>query len=175
MLDAVAPRSEPSMGDLRSAALPPLSATDHVRGPAGGDLVVVYADFECAYCAVVEAELRRRRDLRVCFRHFPVRAKHPRAWAAAAAAEAAALQGAFWPMHDALFEDQGRLEDPHLWARAERLGLDVERFDADRRDGDVLGRVKADLRAGMRAGVVATPALFRSDGTPVARSALPPA
>ncbi len=36
-------------------------------------------------------------------------------------------------MHDALFADQGRLEDPHLWDRAERLGLDLARFDADRR------------------------------------------
>ena len=53
------------------------------------------------------------------------------------------MQGAFWPMHDALFADQGRLEDPHLWARAEALGLDVVRFDADRRSEAVLARVKA--------------------------------
>ena len=76
--------------------------------------------------------------MRVCFRHFPVRSSHPRAWPAACAAEAAALQGAFWAMHDALFADQGRLEDPHLWARAEPLGLDVERFDADRRSDAVI-------------------------------------
>ena len=60
-------------------------------------------------------------------------------------------------MHDALFADQGRLEDPHLWARAERLGLDVERFDADRRSDAVLARVKASFRGGVRAGVVTTP------------------
>jgi 2-hydroxychromene-2-carboxylate isomerase len=63
-------------------------------------------------------------------------------------------------MHDALFADQGRLEDPHLWARAERLGLDVERFDADRRSEAVLARVKADFRGGVRAGVVTTPTAF---------------
>ena len=63
-------------------------------------------------------------------------------------------------MHDALFEDQGRLEDPHLWARAECLGLDVARFDADRRGAEVAGRVKADWRAGVRAGVVTTPTVF---------------
>jgi protein-disulfide isomerase len=97
----------------------------------------------------------------VCFRHFPVKAKHPRAWPAAAAAEAAALQGAFWPMHDELFADQGRLEDPHLWARAERLGLDVDRFDADRRSEAVQARVEADFRAGIRGGAVATPSVFR--------------
>ena len=48
-------------------------------------------------------------------------------------AEAAARQDAFWEMHDALFADQGRLEGPHLWTRAELLSLDVERFEADRR------------------------------------------
>jgi 2-hydroxychromene-2-carboxylate isomerase len=66
-------------------------------------------------------------------------------------------------MHDALFADQGRLEDPHLWARAEQLGLDVARFDADRRSDVVLARVKADFRGGVRAGVVTTPTAF-ADG-----------
>jgi protein-disulfide isomerase len=93
-----------------------------------------------------------------------VKSSHPRAGAAACAAEAAALQGAFWPMHDALFADQGRLEDPHLWERAERLGLDVARFDADRRSDAVIAAVKAQFRSGVRAGVVTTPSAFL-DGT----------
>jgi 2-hydroxychromene-2-carboxylate isomerase len=63
-------------------------------------------------------------------------------------------------MHDALFADQGRLEDPHLWARAERLGLDVSRFDADRRSEPVEERIAADWKAGVRAGVATTPTLF---------------
>jgi protein-disulfide isomerase len=154
---------------LRSAPLPEPGPRDHLRGPDDGTLVVVYADFECPYCAALELRLRETRA-RVCFRHFPVRSKHPRAWAAAGAAEAAALQDAFWPMHDALFADQGRLEDPHLWARAERLGLDLERFDADRRSEAVRARIEADFRDGIRAGVAATPAVFafgeRIDGRP---------
>jgi protein-disulfide isomerase len=121
--------------------------------------VIVYGDYECPYCAALDARLREL-AVRVCFRHFPVRSSHPRAHAAAYAAEAAALQGAFWEMHDALFADQGRLEDPHLWARAERLGLDVARFDADRRSERVAERVRADFRAGVRAGVVTTPTAF---------------
>jgi protein-disulfide isomerase len=121
--------------------------------------VIVYGDYECPYCAALEARLRGL-AARVCFRHFPVRSSHPRAHAAACAAEAAGLQGAFWPMHDALFADQGRLEDPHLWARAERLGLDVTRFDADRRSDAVAARVRADFRAGVRAGVATTPTAF---------------
>lgn len=119
----------------------------------------MYADFECPFCARVHAQLLERR-VRVAFRHFPVRSKHPRAWAAACAAEAAALQDAFWPMHDALFADQGRLEDPHLWARAERLGLDVDRFDTDRRSDQVVQRIKQDFNEGIRAGVATTPTTF---------------
>ena len=63
-------------------------------------------------------------------------------------------------MHDALFADQGRLEDPHLWERARRLGLDLERFDADRRSEAVAARVKRDFTSGVRAGVVTTPTAF---------------
>jgi len=92
-----------------------------------------------------------------------VRSSHPRARAAAAAAEAAAAQGAFWPMHDALFADQGRLEDPHLWECAERLGLDVARFDSDRRSDAIEQRISGDFRSGVRAGVATTPTLF-ADG-----------
>jgi protein-disulfide isomerase len=106
--------------------------------------------------------------VRVCFRHFPVRGKHPRAWPAAQAAEAAALQGAFWPMHDALYADQGRLEDPHLWARAERLGLDVARLHGDRRTPAVHERIARDFRSGIRAGVATTPTLFLPDGSVLA-------
>ncbi len=147
------------MGALTSAAVPPVGDGDHVRGPEDAPLAIVYADFECPFCAVVEVRLRALR-VRTAFRHFPVRASHPRALPAAHAAEAAALQGAFWTMHDALFDDQGRLEDPHLWARAESLGLDVERFDADRRSPAVAARVTADFRGGVRAGVVTTPTLY---------------
>ncbi len=67
-------------------------------------------------------------------------------------------------MHDSLFEDQGRLEDPHLWERARRLGLDLERFDHDRRSDAVHARVKADFQSGVRAGVVTTPTVFCSAG-----------
>jgi protein-disulfide isomerase len=149
--------------------VPPVGPDDHVRGE--GPLVVVYGDYECPFCAALEARLHTL-DLRVCFRHFPVRSSHPRAHPAACAAEAAAEQGAFWAMHDALFADQGRLEDPHLWARAERLGLDVERFEADRRSERVAERVREHFRGGIRAGVATTPTLFVGGKTYAGRTAV---
>jgi protein-disulfide isomerase len=98
--------------------------------------------------------------VKLVFRHFPVVSKHPRARVLAHAAEAAALQGAFWPMHDSLFADQGHQDVPHLWQRAEALGLDLERFEADRRSEAVAERVERDFRSGIRAGVMSTPTLF---------------
>ena len=147
------------MTELGSAPLPPLGPDDHVRGPADGPLVIEYADFECHFCRLAHARLDAL-PLRRVFRHFPARSKHPRAWATACAAEAAARQGRFWEMHDSLYADQARLDDPHLWARAERFGLDVDRFEADRRSDEVRARVKRDFDSGIRAGVVTTPTLF---------------
>lgn len=154
------------MNDLSSAPVPPLAADDHVRGPADAPLLIEYGDLECAYCAALHArleDLRSTTPLRVAYRHFPVRSAHPRAWPAACATEAAALQGAFWEMHDAILADQGHIEDPHLWSLAEQLGLDLERFERDRRSEAVAARVRADFTGGVRAGVVTTPTVFRGE------------
>jgi protein-disulfide isomerase len=148
---------------LGSAPLPPLTVDDHVRGPDAAPLLIEYADLECPYCAVLYVRLKpivAGGKARLAVRHFPVRSSHSRAWAAASAAEAAALQGSFWEMHDSLLDDQARLEDPHLWQRASRLGLDLDRFEADRRGQQVLERVREDFRSGVRAGVVTTPTVF---------------
>lgn len=151
------------MSDLRSSPIPGPAEPDHrrgARGEAGAGVLIVYADFECPFCAALELRLQRL-AAEIVFRHFPVRSSHPRAWPAACAAEAAGIQGRFWEMHDLLFRDQARLEDPHLWARARDLGLDLKRFDADRRSDAVRARVERDFRGGVRGGVVTTPSVFR--------------
>lgn len=147
------------MTDLTSAPVPRLRADDHVRGDAAA-AVVMYADFTCPRCAV-EALALRDAGADVVFRHFALRARHPRAVAVAEAAEAAACQGAFWAFHDAIFADQGHLDDPHLWARCEQLGLDLDRFEADRRDEAVAARVRRDVQDALRAGLTTTPTLVR--------------
>jgi protein-disulfide isomerase len=122
-------------------------------------VVIEYADLECPYCARAHLILKQLPVQRV-FRHFPVVSKHPRARVLAAAVEAAAVQGRFWEMHDSLLEDQGHLDDPHLWRRAEELGLDLDRFEADRRSQALAERVERDFRSGIRAGVATTPTQF---------------
>jgi NhaA family Na+:H+ antiporter len=139
---------------------------DHVRGPTAGRLVLEYGDYECPYSRQAFREIERvERQLsggiRFAFRHFPLVEIHPHAFAAAAAAEAAALQGRFWDMHELLFARQRALEDDDLQRYATRLELDVARFDQDRFSPDVLRRIRRDVESGTASGEVrGTPTLF---------------
>jgi protein-disulfide isomerase len=145
-----------------SSGPPEPGPDDHVRGE--GPLVIEYGDLECPYCAKAHALLAPI-PIRHVFRHFPVVSKHPRARVLAQAAEAAALQGRFWELLDSLYADQGRLDPPHLWERARELGLDLDRFERERRSDAAAERVERDFRSGIRAGVATTPTLF-VDGAP---------
>jgi protein-disulfide isomerase len=156
------------MSELTSAGVPPIGAEDHLTGE--GAEAIVYADFGCPYCAAGWGRLREI-PVRLCFRHFPMASKHPRAPALHAAAEAAGLQGAFWEMCDSLYADRGHVDDPHLWERAKRFGLDLERFRADCHSDAVRERVERDFVSGIRAGVAGTPTAFvesrRVEGDPI--------
>jgi len=145
------------MNDLTSAGVPPIGPDDHVRGKGEG--VIVYADLGCPHCASAWVELAARPGL-LAFRHFPVASKHPRSPALHAAAEAAGAQGQFFAMVNSLYADRGRVDDPHLWERVEWLGLDLERFERDRRSDATTARVRRDFQSGIRAGVAGTPAVF---------------
>jgi protein-disulfide isomerase len=123
----------------------------------------MYLDLGCPHCAAVWARISEL-DLRLCFRHFPVASKHPRAPALHAAAEAAGLQGRFWEMCDSIYLDQGHIDDPHLWERVRSLELDLERFERERRSDAVAKRVRRDFESGIRAGVAGTPAAYVDGG-----------
>jgi protein-disulfide isomerase len=151
----------------RETALEQLDdAVDHVRGPAAEPLILEYGDYECPYSRQgflqierVEKSLDGR--VRFAFRHFPLTEIHPHALAAAAAAEAAALQGRFWEMHELLFRRQRALEDEDLRRYATDLGLDLARFDRDRSGPGVRQRIERDVESGLASGQVrGTPTLF---------------
>lgn len=125
----------------------------------------MYLDLGCPHCAAVWERVRGVR-LRLCFRHFPIASKHPRAPALHAAVEAAGMQGRFWEMCDSIYLDQGHVDDPHLWDRARRFELDLDRFERERRSDEVAERVRRDFTAGIRAGITSTPAAF-VDGRPI--------
>jgi protein-disulfide isomerase len=145
---------------------PPLGPYDHVAGRIDAPLALVeYGDFECPYCraaAPVIEQVRKRlgAELRFAFRHFPLHELHPHALAAATAAEMAALEGRFWPMHDSLYAPgPPRLTQADLRAHAATVGVDPDKvvWPATRVVED---RVEADFNSGVRSGVRGTPTLF---------------
>ena len=153
---------------------PPVNAADHIQGPATAPVTLVeYGDYECPFCGqahpIVKALRRHFGDqLRFAFRHFPLTQMHPHAQSAAEAAEAAAAQDAFWPMHDMLYEHQSALDRNHLVQYATMLNLDVDRFARELATGVYAPRVREHFMSGVRSGVNGTPTFFingrRHDG-----------
>jgi protein-disulfide isomerase len=141
-------------------------AIDHVRGSAAGRVILEYGDYECPYSRLAErgigrVERRLGEGVRFVFRHFPLSEVHPHALAAAAAAEAAALQDRFWEMHELLFHHQSALESLDLRRYATQLELDVAQFDGDRTSMAVMRRIGRDVESGLASGEVhGTPTLF---------------
>jgi protein-disulfide isomerase len=138
---------------------------DHIRGPVDAPVTIVeYGDFECPYCGraepIVRAILEDFNDVRYVWRHLPLNDVHPHAQLAAEAAEAAAAQGAFWPMHDLLLARQDTLEPEDLVEHARQLGLDVDRFSRDVAAPLVVNRVAEDIDSADLSGVSGTPTFF---------------
>ncbi|MGZ4351614.1 MAG: Na+/H+ antiporter NhaA, partial [Solirubrobacteraceae bacterium] len=149
-------------------AAPVDARRDHLRGPAAAPVTVVeYGDFECPYCGqaepMVRELLRDFGDVRYVWRHLPLTDVHPHAQVAAEASEAAAAQGAFWPMHDALLDHQGALKLRDLLRYADELGLDADRFRADLRRRVGAGRIAEDQDSADLSGVSGTPTFFIND------------
>jgi protein-disulfide isomerase len=153
----------------------PVGSEDHVIGSdSAGITLVEYGDFECPYCAraaPVVSELRRvfGDDLRFVFRNMPLAEIHPHAEHAAQAAEAVALQGRFWEMHDLLFGHRADLSDVALLRYAAQAGADATLVAEALRLGTTRARVERDVDGGIRSGVTGTPTFFvngtRYDGS----------
>jgi protein-disulfide isomerase len=138
---------------------------DHIRGPADAPVTVVeYGDFECPYCGRAEPAVRELLaafgDVRYVWRHLPLTDVHPRADAAAEAAEAAADQGAFWEMHDLLLDHQDALLASDLTGYAEQLGLDLDQFEEALRRRTGAARIAEDVDSADLSGVSGTPTFF---------------
>jgi protein-disulfide isomerase len=151
------------MSQLRT----PVSGRDHLLGSPDDAAIVLleYGDYECPYCGMAQATVHGLVEAlgdRLClaFRHFPLTQVHPYALHAAEAAEAAAAQGAFWPMHELLYQRQDRLDDESLVEYAGELRLDVDRFADELASGLHEPRVREDFMSGVRSGVNGTPSFF---------------
>lgn len=146
-----------------------LSAADHVMGSPDAQLTLVeYGDYECPACIQAEPLVRHLVDteshrLRFVFRHYPLVEVHPHAELAAEAAEAAAAQGKFWPMHHLLFAQKQQLGAAALVGYAESIGLNMLRYHGEMNDRIYTQRVQEHRRAGERSGLRTTPTFFLND------------
>jgi protein-disulfide isomerase len=136
-----------------------------VLGPEDAEVTIVeYSDFQCPFCARVVPTLNQIRDtygdkVKLVYKHLPL-GIHPEAGPAAAAVEAAGMQGKFWEMHDKIFAGQRELSDAKYVEWARDLGLDLDRFDTDRKSEAVRARIAKDEEEAQRLGVSGTPAFF---------------
>jgi Na+/H+ antiporter NhaA len=137
---------------------------DHIRGPRHATITVIeFGDFECPYCGQAEPvvrELLTDTTIRYVWRHLPLTDVHPRAELAAEAAEAAAAQNAFWPMHDLLLQHQDALTRADLIRYASQLHLDTARFDNDLDESIFGARIAQDVESADLSGVSGTPTFF---------------
>ena len=143
----------------------------HVLGPANAPVQLEeFGDFECPPCGIFHPILEQMHEefgdrLSITFREFPLVPTHQHALAAASAAEAAGIQGKFWPMHDLLYERQKDWKTafdvrPVFEAYAKEIGIDVERYKRDIGGDLVAQRIFQDGKRGHSLGVKGTPTVF---------------
>jgi protein-disulfide isomerase len=147
----------------------PVSAEDHIQGNTVAPITLVeYGDFQCPHCAIAHLVVKRLQKhfgdrMRYVYRNFPLMEIHPLAEPAAEAAEFAGANGRYWPMHDAIFENQRNLSPELLVELAARLQLDSDELATAIDEQRYLDRISRDVEGGERAGVHATPTFFIND------------
>ena len=145
---------------------PPVGSGDHVQGASTATIELVeYGDYQCPHCGraypIIKAVQKVMGDeMKFVFRNFPLQEVHPNALNAAVAAEAAGAQGQFWEMHDIIYENQSHLDDASLIRFAQKIGVDVEKFETDFEKPEFLEKVESDFESGVRSGVNGTPGFF---------------
>ncbi|MBI1308490.1 MAG: thioredoxin domain-containing protein [Proteobacteria bacterium] len=139
-----------------------ISAHTPVMGPASAQVTIVeFGEFQCPYCGRVQPTIDQLRKeygnkVRWAFKNLPL-SFHPMATPAAYAAMAAQQQGKFWPYAHALWADQKDLSEALLVKTAKAVGLDMAKFEADRKSAKIKAMVEADMADAERIGAQGTP------------------
>lgn len=134
------------------------------KGPADAKITLVeFADFECPYCNAVRPilteALKKRKDVRLCYQPFPL-AGHANSLPATIAVLAARDAGKFWPMYDAIFDNQTQLSVDLIKKLAAKQGLDPNAVGKAIADNKYQDEINASKDLGKQAGVDATPMIF---------------
>jgi protein-disulfide isomerase len=126
--------------------------------------IVLFTDFQCPYCARIVPVLnelleKNKGKVKLVFKNYPL-PNHQFARKAATAALAAGKQGKFWEYHDRLFQNYNRLNDQVVQEQAQQLGLDMQKFEKDMNDPQIMQVINQDYQDGAKAGVRGTPTIF---------------
>lgn len=149
-----------------STLKPEVNNQDHIQGADSAAISIVeFGDYQCPHCGNAHPIMKEIEDtfgnqIKFVFRNFPLQESHELALPAAIAAEAAALQGKFWEMHDALFENQYRLNEEIFDELAETIGLDLAKFQKDSLLDQLTEKIEKDFESGIRSGVNGTPSFY---------------
>ncbi len=144
----------------------PVNQNDHTAGNSNAPVTLVeYGDYECPACGAAYPNVKEVRgklgdQVRFVFRNFPLTQMHPYAFQAAETAESAGGQGKFWEMHDFLYEHQQ--EEAYAQPRedAEKVGLNMSKFEQDMNNHVYAQKIEEDMRSGMENGIPGTPTFF---------------
>ncbi|MEZ7500131.1 thioredoxin domain-containing protein [Flavobacterium sp. Arc3] len=145
---------------------PEINKKDHIKGDSNANLEIVeFGDFQCGHCGAAHPVVEKITkefggQVKFVFRNFPLSEMHAHALDAARAAEAAAIQGKYWEMHNSIFENQEYLQSNDFIVHAEKLGLDIEKFKDDMQLTSVAEKIDNDFESGIRSGVNGTPSFF---------------
>ncbi len=158
-----------------------LTPSKNIEGEGkDGVKLVEYGDFQCPDCGLYSPIVKQvvstyNTQITFQFINFPLTSIHPNAFAASRAAEAAALMGKFWPMHDLLYEQNQEYYDsnetiaswisvsnpePDFISDARSLGLNTQKFQQLYASDQVDNLVVADENVGNSLGIDATPTFY---------------
>jgi|GEM_PF-493031 len=171
-LPAAAPAARAAAAPTRDARPDPnkrykidIAGSPSKGGPESAKVTVVeFSDFQCPFCSRVTPTLKQieeayGKDVRIVFKHLPLR-MHTKAPAAHAAAEAAHRQGKFWEMHDKIFANQREMSEAKYLEYATELGLDIEKFKKDSASAEIKKKIDSDAKEAADLGVTGTPGFF---------------
>ena len=143
----------------------PVNDNDPQQGPKDAPVTIVeFSDFECSYCSKGADRLRQVKKfygdkVRIVYKHQPLD-MHPNAHRAAQASLAAHAQGKFWEYHYKLFKNTKKLSDKMFEQIAFELGMDMNRFKKEMKEGKYREAVQADRRLANKVGATSTPIFF---------------
>ena len=147
-----------SISDVKNAIHP----YNPTKGKSSAPItILVFEDFECPFCQKSYPIFKKAVEefgpaVRVVFKHFPLSSIHERAIPAGIASSCAFEQKKFWEYRDDLFETN-KLKDDALTKSAQKIGLNMVKFNECVKSQKNLGYTHQDLQDGLIFGVKGTP------------------